>query len=88
MGSVDQEDSDGPLRRATLRCGVASLTATGERAPFIQHAKQARRSPLRFDSALKGRGELRDQPRWRRGQATAHRGSSSGALTHARRDAR
>ncbi|WP_373560433.1 DUF6380 family protein [Streptomyces sp. Ag109_G2-15] len=97
MGSVDQEDSDGPMRRATLRCGVASLTATAERAPFIQHAKQARRSPLRFDSALKGRGAVRDmrlpprghdQPRWRRGRATAHRGTSSGALGHARRDAR
>ncbi|MFJ9868112.1 DUF6380 family protein [Streptomyces sp. NPDC101165] len=49
-------DSDGPMRRATLRCGVASLTATAERAPFIQHAKQA--------------------------------GSFSGALGHARKDAR
>lgn len=27
------------MRRATLRTGVASLTATADRAPFIQHAR-------------------------------------------------
>ncbi|MEV7690921.1 DUF6380 family protein [Streptomyces bungoensis] len=30
-------------RRATLRTGVASLTATAGRAPFIQHARHARK---------------------------------------------
>ncbi|MFF7971307.1 DUF6380 family protein [Streptomyces sp. NPDC007905] len=35
--------SDDPVRRATLRCGVASLTATADRAPFIQHARPARK---------------------------------------------
>jgi hypothetical protein len=29
--------------RATLRCGVASLTATAGRAPFNQHARHARK---------------------------------------------
>ncbi|WP_443055965.1 DUF6380 family protein [Streptomyces sp. IBSBF 3136] len=33
--------SGGRTRRATLRCGVASLTATADRAPFIQHARHA-----------------------------------------------
>ncbi|MFG2602917.1 DUF6380 family protein [Streptomyces sp. NPDC048514] len=28
-------------RRATLRCGVASLTATAGRAPFNQHVRHA-----------------------------------------------
>ncbi|MGW2741522.1 DUF6380 family protein [Streptomyces sp. NPDC001450] len=36
MGSADPVP-----RQATLRCGVASLTATAERAPFIQHARHA-----------------------------------------------
>ncbi|MEU0005457.1 DUF6380 family protein [Streptomyces sp. NPDC006314] len=30
-------------RQATLRCGVASLTATARRAPFNQHARHARK---------------------------------------------
>ncbi|MFF8731335.1 DUF6380 family protein [Streptomyces sp. NPDC015171] len=29
--------------QATLRCGVASLTATAGRAPFNQHARHARK---------------------------------------------
>jgi Family of unknown function (DUF6380) len=36
-------DADGPMPRTTLRCGVASLTATADRAPFIQHARPARK---------------------------------------------
>ncbi|SEE07119.1 hypothetical protein SAMN05216532_6818 [Streptomyces sp. 2231.1] len=31
------------MRHATLRCGVASLTATTGRAPFNQHARRARK---------------------------------------------
>ncbi|MEU6665160.1 DUF6380 family protein [Streptomyces sp. NPDC046727] len=31
------------MRQATLRCGVASLTATAGRAPFNQHARHARK---------------------------------------------
>ncbi len=31
----------GDMRQATLGCGVASLTATAERAPFNQHGRQA-----------------------------------------------
>ncbi|MGW2647941.1 DUF6380 family protein [Streptomyces sp. NPDC001393] len=31
----------GDLRQATLRCGVASLTATADRAPFTLHARYA-----------------------------------------------
>ncbi|MFC0051467.1 DUF6380 family protein [Streptomyces actinomycinicus] len=30
-------------RQATLRCGVASLTATAGRAPFNQHVRHARK---------------------------------------------
>ncbi|MCQ4041741.1 acetyl-CoA carboxylase carboxyltransferase subunit alpha/beta [Streptantibioticus rubrisoli] len=41
--------------------------------------KQVARSPLRFGSALKGRGELRDQPQWRGRRTTAHRRTPSGA---------
>ncbi|WP_425347890.1 DUF6380 family protein [Streptomyces roseochromogenus] len=29
-------------RQATLRCGVASLTATADRAPFNLHARHPR----------------------------------------------
>ncbi|MFD5798892.1 DUF6380 family protein [Streptomyces diastatochromogenes] len=85
------------MRRATLRCGVASLTATAERAPFIQHARQAERTALRFCGAPKGRGAVvdmrlpprgHDQPRRARSRSTAHHGTARGALTHARRDAR
>ncbi|MER6569341.1 DUF6380 family protein [Streptomyces sp. NPDC001093] len=31
----------GDMRQATLRCGVASLTATADRAPFNLHARHA-----------------------------------------------
>ncbi|WP_371917038.1 DUF6380 family protein [Streptomyces sp. IMTB 2501] len=31
----------GDERQATLRCGVASLTATADRAPFNLHARHA-----------------------------------------------
>jgi hypothetical protein len=65
----------GDMRQATLHCGVASLSATAERAPFIQHAR-----------APQGRGELRHQPRRSRRQRTAHPGPTRGAL--ARKDAR
>lgn len=41
MDAVAPSGSAGPMRRATLRCGVASLTATADRAPFIQHARYA-----------------------------------------------
>ncbi|GHI03202.1 DUF6380 family protein [Streptomyces cellostaticus] len=43
MDPVDQAGSEGPPRRATLRCGVASLTATAGRAPFNLHARHARK---------------------------------------------
>ncbi|WP_428985827.1 DUF6380 family protein [Streptomyces pyxinicus] len=35
------------MRQATLRCGVASLTATTVRAPFNQHARPARKDAPR-----------------------------------------
>ncbi|MEU1709769.1 DUF6380 family protein [Streptomyces sp. NPDC005706] len=41
MGSREPSGSDDAARRATPRCGVASLTATGDRAPFIQHGRHA-----------------------------------------------
>ncbi|MEV6117092.1 DUF6380 family protein [Streptomyces sp. NPDC052109] len=31
------------MRQATPRCGVASLTATADRAPFTLHARHARK---------------------------------------------
>ncbi|GAA3829873.1 hypothetical protein GCM10022403_073880 [Streptomyces coacervatus] len=40
------------------------------------------RSPLRVGSALKGRGELRDQPRWCRRRSTPHRRTSRGRVAH------
>ncbi|MBP2051587.1 hypothetical protein J2Z21_004558 [Streptomyces griseochromogenes] len=43
MDVVDQADSAGPQRWATLRCGVASLTATADRAPFNLHARHVRK---------------------------------------------
>ncbi|MFF8951424.1 DUF6380 family protein [Streptomyces sp. NPDC014940] len=43
MGPVQPSGSGRPARRATPRHGVASLTATAERAPFIQHARHARK---------------------------------------------
>ncbi|MGW2706488.1 DUF6380 family protein [Streptomyces sp. NPDC001340] len=64
MDSVDEADSDGPMRRATFRCGVASLLATAGRAPFTLYAEPV-------CSAPKGRGELRDQPRRSRKRSTA-----------------
>ncbi|MEU9444938.1 DUF6380 family protein [Streptomyces sp. NPDC048304] len=33
----------GDMRQATLHCGVASLTATAERAPFNLHARHVRK---------------------------------------------
>ncbi|MER6064256.1 MULTISPECIES: DUF6380 family protein [unclassified Streptomyces] len=33
----------GDTRQATLHCGVASLTATADRAPFNLHARHARK---------------------------------------------
>ncbi|MGW0994500.1 DUF6380 family protein [Streptomyces sp. NPDC002523] len=84
----------GDMRQATLCTGVASLTATAGRAPFNQHARQ---SPLGSGSAPKGREAVsdlrlaprgRDQPRRRRRRSAAHRGTTSGALAHGRKDAR
>lgn len=49
MGSAGLAPAGAPAgsgertRRATLRRGVASLTATADRAPFIQHARHARK---------------------------------------------
>lgn len=43
MDRVDPAGSECPQRRATLRCGVASLTATADRAPFNLHARHARK---------------------------------------------
>ncbi|MEV6762678.1 DUF6380 family protein [Streptomyces sp. NPDC051105] len=37
MGKVGQAGSTGEKRQATLRCGVASLTATARPAPFHRH---------------------------------------------------
>ncbi|MEU3829337.1 DUF6380 family protein [Streptomyces sp. NPDC029080] len=39
---MDHAGADG-TPEATLRCGVASLTATAGRAPFNQHARHARK---------------------------------------------
>ncbi|MBB5929532.1 DUF6380 family protein [Streptomyces echinatus] len=39
---MERTEPDGK-RQATLRCGVASLTATAGRAPFNQHARHARK---------------------------------------------
>ncbi|WP_225827807.1 DUF6380 family protein [Streptomyces naphthomycinicus] len=39
---MDRTEPDG-TGQATLRCGVASLTATAGRAPFNQHARHARK---------------------------------------------
>ncbi|MFF5012816.1 DUF6380 family protein [Streptomyces sp. NPDC001165] len=73
MDSVDEADSDGPMRRATFRCGVASLLATAGRAPFTLYAEPV-------CSAPKGRGAVpdmrlpprgRDQPRRSRKRSTA-----------------
>ncbi|MGV4986435.1 DUF6380 family protein [Streptomyces sp. NRAIS4] len=69
----------GDMRQATPRCGVASLTATAERAPFTLYAEQVCGAP-------KGRGELRDQPRRSRRRRTAQPSPTRGAL--ARKDAR
>ncbi|MFE9448195.1 DUF6380 family protein [Streptomyces sp. NPDC006739] len=43
MERVDGGDDTGEMRQATLRCGVASLTATVSRAPFNQHGGPARK---------------------------------------------
>ncbi|WP_433454210.1 DUF6380 family protein [Streptomyces sp. CA-142005] len=39
MDLTEPEDT----RQATLHCGVASLTATADRAPFNLHARHARK---------------------------------------------
>ncbi|WP_425087700.1 DUF6380 family protein [Streptomyces cyanogenus] len=76
------------MRQATLPCGVASLTATAERAPFTLYAEQVRSAP-------KGRGAVSgmrlpprgdDQPRRAGRRPTAHHGAARAAL--ARKDAR
>ncbi|MFJ6539674.1 DUF6380 family protein [Streptomyces sp. NPDC003656] len=41
MAPADEAGSTRPAGRATPECGVASLTATAERAPFNQHARHA-----------------------------------------------
>jgi Family of unknown function (DUF6380) len=41
MDNPVQGDSTGEKRRATLRCPMASLTATACRAPFNQHVGSA-----------------------------------------------
>ncbi|MFI2203510.1 DUF6380 family protein [Streptomyces sp. NPDC020192] len=69
----------GDTPQATLCSGVASLTATAERAPFTLYTEPV-------CSAPKGRGELRDQPRRVRGGLTAHHGTPRGAF--AGKDAR
>ncbi|MEU9399023.1 DUF6380 family protein [Streptomyces sp. NPDC048242] len=43
MAPADEAGSTRPRGRATPDCGVASLTATAERAPFNQHARHARK---------------------------------------------
>ncbi|MGW0945344.1 DUF6380 family protein [Streptomyces sp. NPDC002623] len=40
--TVGQGDSTGEKRRATLRCGAASLTATACGAKFKHHGRPAR----------------------------------------------
>ncbi|MEU9478175.1 DUF6380 family protein [Streptomyces sp. NPDC048191] len=63
----------GDTHRATLRCGVASLTATAERAPFTLYAEPARSAPrgrgAESDMWLPPRG--REQPRRSRRRSTA-----------------
>ncbi|MGW2046164.1 DUF6380 family protein [Streptomyces sp. NPDC001858] len=39
---LGQGDSTGEKRRATLRCGAASLTATASGAEFKHHGRPAR----------------------------------------------
>ncbi|MFF7750998.1 DUF6380 family protein [Streptomyces sp. NPDC007971] len=43
MDPVDQASPASWPRRATFRCGVASLTATADRAAFNLHARHARK---------------------------------------------
>ena len=68
----------GDMRQATLRCGVASLTATAHRAPFRLYAERVCSAPN--GSAPKGREAVldmrlpprgRDQPRRSRRRSTA-----------------
>ncbi|MEU2062957.1 DUF6380 family protein [Streptomyces sp. NPDC013455] len=73
-------------RQATLRCGVASLTATAGRAPFNQHARAAQGRGAVSGMRLPPRG--RDQS-WRsHGRPTVRHGAARAALAHARKDAR
>ncbi|MER6383526.1 DUF6380 family protein [Streptomyces sp. NPDC001118] len=81
------DEWQGEMRQATLHCGVASLTATAERAPFTLHAQQVGSAQGRgavSDLRLPRRGH--DQPRRSGGQRTVHHGPARGAL--ARKDAR
>ncbi|MFB7510150.1 DUF6380 family protein [Streptomyces broussonetiae] len=74
----------GDMRQATLHGGVASQTATADRAPFDQHA----RAPKARGAVPAMRLPLRgcDEPRGTRGRPTAQHGTPRGAL--ARKDAR
>ncbi|MQY33608.1 hypothetical protein SRB17_15690 [Streptomyces sp. RB17] len=58
----------GDLRQATLHCGVASLTATAERAPFIQHGRAPEGRGAVSDMRLPPGGH--DQPRRTRRRRT------------------
>ncbi|MEV7813890.1 DUF6380 family protein [Streptomyces flaveolus] len=72
------------MRQATLPCGVASLTATAERAPFNQRTRAAQGRGALSDLRLPPRGH--DQPRRSRGRKATRSGPARGAL--ARKDAR
>ncbi|MGW1719805.1 FAD-binding and (Fe-S)-binding domain-containing protein [Streptomyces sp. NPDC002156] len=67
---VDARRGVPPFARITARKNLADTTTT----------EQVGRSPLRFGSAPKGRGELRDQPQRRRSQPTTPHGTSTRAL--------
>lgn len=74
----------GDMREATLARGVASQSATAERAPFNLHARAPEGRGAVPDTRLPPRGH--DQPRRTCGRPTARHGSARGA--HARKDAR
>ncbi|WP_418346623.1 DUF6380 family protein [Streptomyces fodineus] len=73
----------GVVREATLHSGVASQSATADRAPFNLHARTSKGREAVSDMRLPPRGH--DQPRRTRGRPAAHHRPARGA--HARKDA-
>ncbi|MGW2032333.1 DUF6380 family protein [Streptomyces argyrophylli] len=81
--AAEPAEPDG-MRQATLLLGVASLTATAGRAPFIHQARTPKGREAVSGMRLPPRGH--DRPRRSRSRKAALNGPARGA--HARKDAR